>query len=265
MLLTDKFVFLHFPHAGGTFVYDVVRKFFPNAREIGYHLPRTLLPVEHSHLPLLGTVRNPWDFYVSWYHYQCSNENYSPSKNVLFCCVSEDRKLDFSQTIRNALDLSVSEDKLDSLIQSLPENFDYQKRRIPNLTRGFMRTIRGTAVGLYTFRFNEMFGHGDDVFFCRVENLRSDLMEFFEKIGVASDQLRSYVLGLDKKNTSDHYHYSNYYTPDLAELVLIRDRHLIERFGYTFECRPPKPDEVGQRESQIKCAPTTQASLGNHR
>jgi hypothetical protein len=235
MLITDKFVFLHVPRAGGTFVYDVVRKFFPSAREIGYHLPRELLPREYSHLPILGTVRNPWEFYVSWYHYQCSNIRYSPSTNVLFCCVSEDRKLDFIQTIRNALDLGVSDDRLDPLIQALPENFNYEERHIPNLTKDVMRKIRGTGIGLYTFRFNQMFGQADDVFFCRVESLRSDLMAFFERIGVASDALRSYVLGLDKKHISAHRHYSTYYTPELAELVSIRDRQLIERFGFTFD------------------------------
>ena len=67
------------------------------------------------------------------------------------------------------------------------------------------------------------------------ESLRSDLMAFFERIGAASDALRSYVLDLDKKNTSEHRHYSTYYTPELAELVSVRDRPLIERFGYAFE------------------------------
>jgi hypothetical protein len=242
MLITDKFVFLHLPRAGGTFVYEVVRKFFPSAREIGYHFPRELLPREYSHLPILGTVRNPWEFYVSWYHYHQSSETYSPSKNVLFCCVSEDRKLDFVQTIRTALDLGVSDDKLDFLVQSLPENFDNQRRKIPNLTKDLMRQIRGTGLGLYSVRFNQTFGQANDVFFCRVETLRSDLMAFFERIGVASDDLRRHVLSLDKKNTSEHRHYSTYYTPELAELVFIRDRQLIERFGFTFDDRLQKTD-----------------------
>jgi len=235
MLITDKFVFLHVPRAGGNFVYEVVTKFFPSAREIGYHLPRELLPREYSHLPILGTVRNPWGFYVSWYHHHQPSDRYSPSKNVLFCCVSEDRKLDFVQTIRNALNLSVSDDKLDLLIQALPENFNYEERHIPNLTKDVMRRIRGTGIGLYTFRFNQMFGQADDIYFCRVESLRSDLMAFFERIGVANDALRRHVLGLDKKNVSEHRHYSTYYTPELADLVLIRDRQLIERFGFTFD------------------------------
>ena len=43
------------------------------------------------------------------------------------------------------------------------------------------------------------------------------------------------MLHSDKKNTAEHLHYSTYYTPELAELVLLRDRPLIERFGYVFE------------------------------
>jgi hypothetical protein len=242
MLVTDKFVFLHLPRAGGTFVYDVVRKFFPAGREIGYHLPRELLPKEYSELPILGTVRNPWEFYVSWYHHHQLSKTYSPSRNTLFYYLSEDRRLDFVQTIQNALNLGVNDDKLDLLMQALPETFDYQNKRIPNLTQGVIRKIRGTGVGLYTFRFNELFGRADDVFFCRVENLRSDLMAFFESIGVASDELRRHVLSLDKKNISEHCHYSTYYTAELAELVSIRDRQLIEHFGFTFDPGLQKTD-----------------------
>jgi hypothetical protein len=230
MLVTDKFVFVHLPRSGGTFVSEVIRKFFPSAHEVGYHLPRALLPREFSHLPVLGTVRNPWEFYVSWYHHQQSSNRHGP----LISFVTENRKLDFVQTTRNALNLGVS-DKLDVLIQALPEDFNYQERHVSNLTRDVMRKIRGTGIGLYTFRFNEMFGQADDIHFCRVESLRSDLIAFFETIGVASDALRSYVLGLDKKNISEHLHYSTYYTPELAELVSIRDRPLIERFKYVFE------------------------------
>lgn len=242
MIVTDKFVFVHLPRSGGTFVSEVIRKFFPSAHEIGYHLPRTALPTEYSHLPVLGTVRNPWELYVSWYHHQHSNVGYSPLTNVLFGCLSENRKLSLVKTVRNALDLGVSDEKLDLLIQALPENFDYQNKHIPNLTKDLMRKIRGTGLGLFTFRFNQLFGQADDVFFCRVESLRTDLMTFFERIGAASEPLRSYVLGLDKKNISERLHYSTYYTPELAELVFIRDRQLVERFGFTFEDKLQKTD-----------------------
>jgi hypothetical protein len=45
------------------------------------------------------------------------------------------------------------------------------------------------------------------------------------------------VLLSDKANISEHLHYTTYYTPELAELVSMRDRQmiLIEMFGYVFE------------------------------
>jgi hypothetical protein len=117
----------------------------------------------------------------------------------------------------------------------LPEQVDYRKRNIPNITKEAMRRVRGTGVGYYTFRFNHLFGNADDVFVCRQETLRQDLVSFFEEIGAATDELRDYVLRLDKKNTAEHLHYSTYYTPELADLVSIRDRSLIDRYGYVFE------------------------------
>ena len=231
MLITDKFIFLHLPRAGGTFVYEVVRKFFPSAREIGYHFPRELLPREYSHLPILGVVRNPWEFYISWYeHVRPRN-----TASIMFCgWLSDNGKLDFVETTRNALNLGSNNERLDVLIEMLPEQVDYSKRNIPNITKASMRKVRGTGVGYYTFRFNQIFGNPDDVHVCRLDSLREDLVAFFDGIGVASHELRDYVLGLDNKNTSEYSQESTYYTAELAELVQIRDRELIERFGFTF-------------------------------
>ena len=230
MLVTDKFVFLHLPRAGGTFVYEVVRKFFPSAREIGYHFPRELLPREYSRLPILGVARNPWEFYVSWYHHVRPRG----AASTFFSWVSENGKLGFVETIRNALNLGVNDERLDVLIELLPEQVDYARRHIPNITKDAMRRVRGTGVGYYTFRFNHIFGKADDVFFCRLETLRQDLVAFFEGIGAATDELRDFVLCLDKKNTAEYADVPTCYTAELAELVRIRDRQLSERFGFTF-------------------------------
>jgi len=231
MLITDKFVFLHLPRAGGTFVYEVVKKFFPSAREVGYHFPRELLPREYSHLPILGVVRNPWEFYVSWYeHVRPRN-----TASIMFSWLSENGNLDFVETTRNALNLGTNNERLDVLIDMLPEHVDYTRRNIPNITKDSMRKVRDTGVGYYTFRFNQIFGDSDDVFFCRLDSLRDDLVAFFDGIGVATGELRDYVLRLDKKNTSEHSDHSTYYTADLAALVSIRDRELVNRFGFTFE------------------------------
>ena len=230
MIGTDKFVFVHLPRSGGTFVTEVIRKFFPSAHEIGHHLPLALMPREYSHLPVLGTVRNPWEFYVSLYHYVWPKH----ASSVLVSWMSDDGIMDFAGSIRNLLKLGANDERLDILVQMLPDHVDYSKRQIPNVTKDTMLSVRGTGVGYYTFRFNEMFGNADKVFFCRLETLKQDLVAFFEGIGAATNELRDYVLCSDKKNASKHLHYSTYYTPELAELVSIRERQLIDRFGYVF-------------------------------
>jgi hypothetical protein len=231
MIVTDEFVFVHLPRSGGTFVSEVIRKFFPSAYEIGHHLPRELLPKEYSHLPVLGTVRNPWDFYVSLYHYVWPKD----AASVLVSWMSENGSLGFKGSLRNLLNLGVDDERLDVLIDMLPERLDSSKRNIPSANKDTMRRVRGTGVGYYTFRLNQMFGNADDVVFCRLETLSHDLVAFFEAIGTATDELRDYLQGSGKVNASKHLHYSTYYTPELEQLVSLRDRPLIERFGYFFE------------------------------
>jgi hypothetical protein len=234
MIVTEKFVFVHFPRTGGTFITDFLTEFFPSAIKIGYHLPRSLLPIQYSHLPVLGAVRNPWEFYVSWYYHVWPRDAATP----LISWLTEDGKQQFEGATRNALNLGADNKRLDALIGRMPGEVDYRTRNIPNITKDDLRKVRGTGVGYYTFRFNHLFGNADEVFFCRQERLRLDLIEFLEHIGVANDEIRAHILSSGKKNSADHLHYSNYYTPELADLVSIRDRQVIERFGYAFEPTP---------------------------
>jgi hypothetical protein len=231
MLVTEKFVFVHLPRTGGTFVSDIIKKFFPSAHEVGHHLPIGLLPREFSHLPVLGTVRNPWEFYVSLYHYLGIKD----AKSVLASWMSDNGQLDFAASVRNLLNITVDDNRLDRLIGMLPERVNYAERSIPNVSKSTMRNVRGTGVAYLTLRFNEMFGNSDNIFFCQLETLGRDLVSFFEKIGIATNELCDYVRVQDKKNSSNHGHYSAYYSPELAELVAVRDRPLIQRFGYVFQ------------------------------
>ncbi len=240
MIVTDKFVFVHFPRTGGTFVTDMLMRFFPTAREVGYHLPRSLVPREYAHLPVLGVVRNPWEFYVSWYYHIWPRDIGKP----FFSWLTDNCKQRFEGTIQNALNLGVDNDRLDALIEKLPDTVDYHTRHIPNITKDAVRLVRGTGVGYYTFRFNQLFGNADDIFFCRQERLRADLIIFLERIGVANFEIRNYIHESEKKNTADHAHYSSYYKHELAELVAIRDHSIINRFGYTFERRDSNSQPV---------------------
>jgi len=62
MTVTGHFIYLHLHKTGGTFVNEFLTRFVPDARHIGYHLPRRLVPANFAHLPALGFVRNPWTY-----------------------------------------------------------------------------------------------------------------------------------------------------------------------------------------------------------
>lgn len=69
MLVTNDFVFVHMPKTGGTFVRSVLNKVYPKALHFSKHGTCAEVPEEYRHLPLLSIVRNPFDRYVSQYHY----------------------------------------------------------------------------------------------------------------------------------------------------------------------------------------------------
>ena len=95
MIASGRFVFLHLHKSGGSFVTECLLRFFPDARRLGYHLPASLLPPDLRALPLLGFVRSPWSYYVSWYAFQSQR----PRPNALFRIVSEDGTLSAQGTL----------------------------------------------------------------------------------------------------------------------------------------------------------------------
>src|SRR4029078_3905540 len=159
VIITEKFVFLHFPRTGGTFITDLIMRFFPSAKEIGYHLPRSAVPKKYTHLQVLGAVRNPWEFYVSWYYHVWPRDIATP----LHSWLSENGKQQFGGYTYNAVNLGTDNHRLDTLIERLPDEVDYTKRNIHNITKEDLRKIRGTGVGYYTFRFNQLFGNTDGI------------------------------------------------------------------------------------------------------
>jgi len=90
MILTNDFVFIHQPKTGGTFVTEVLARLYEPVRERGMvnrwlrslrpggkkrmrnvlkHGTCNEIPIGYRHKPILGTVRNPYDRYVSQYEF----------------------------------------------------------------------------------------------------------------------------------------------------------------------------------------------------
>ena len=229
MIVTPRFVFLHLHKSGGTFVNAGLMRFAPGARHLGYHLPRSMIPAQFASLPLLGLVRNPWSYYVSWYSFQRSR----PQPNALFQTLSAGGTLDFKNTVRNLLNLDRDTALLDQLVAVLPRAYANQGLNLPGFA---LAPIRGTGLGFYSFLYRYLYGPDvAAVKLARMEQLRTELPAALVEMGEPlTDALREYIATAPALNTSEHDAYSRFYDDELAALVAERDHLVIARHGYAF-------------------------------
>ena len=229
MIATDRFVFLHLHKSGGTFVNDCLLRFVPGARRIGYHLPRHLIPGELATLPVLGFVRSPWSYYVSWYSFQAAR----PRPNALYRLLSDEGRRDFKGTVHNLLQLGSSLELLDRLVEVLPQA--YGNRGI-NLPRFALAPIRGSGLGFYAYLYHYMFGTADSALTVgRTESLRQELPRMLESIGQPmSAGMRDFIDYAAPRNVARHARYTDFYDDGLRDLVAERDSSIIARHSYQF-------------------------------
>jgi hypothetical protein len=229
MIVTSKFVFLHLHKSGGTFVNECLLRFLPDARHVGYHLPRTMIPPSEAHLPVLGFVRNPWSYYVSWYSFQLER----PHPNFLFRILSDDGRLSFEDTLRNMLDLGAGSMRLDMLLRALPASYSNQGLNLPGFA---LAPIRETRLGFYSYLYRYLYAGGSrPVVVGRLEELREELPHLIESAAQpVSPEMRRYIDEESPRNTSEHRHYTDYYGDALRDLVAQRDAEVIQRHGYRF-------------------------------
>lgn len=227
MIVTDRLVFLHLHKSGGTFVNALLLRCVPSARPIGYHYPYRELPDEYRALPVVGTVRNPWAYYVSWFHFQVSQ----PNPNILFQLCSNEGRLGFSETIANLVGLSNDEERLDLLEKDLPET--YAKRGL-NLTKSSVAELRERGIGFYSFLFERLYAGSDQPRILRMERLREELREALSALGeLPNSCAEEFLAEAPRFNVTPHEEPSRYYDDGLASLVAERDGEIIDRYGYT--------------------------------
>jgi hypothetical protein len=226
MIVTDRLVFLHLHKSGGTFVNALLLRCIPSARPIGYHYPYRELPAEYRALPVVGTVRNPWAYYVSWYHFQAG----LPEPNILFRLCSDERRLGFEGTIGNLVRLSEDEPRLELLEKGLPET--YAKRGL-NLTKSSVAELRERGVGFYSFLYERLYAGADQPRILRMERLREELREMLSSLGQINECAEQFIEQAPRLNATPHGEPVSYFGESLASLVAERDGELINRYGYT--------------------------------
>lgn len=212
MIFTDRFVYVHQPKTGGTFVTAVLfrlhelrwtrwthlrsafrvnlvhrNKYGTLVYNNHKHGGRGAIPPEQRHKPVLATVRNPYDLYVSQYEFGWWKRR------------------------------------------------EYRRFFAPDTSFADYVRIAGDAFGSLAqqfLRFHD--GRVDDVRFLTTDRLNEGLHDFLAETGYAAEDIafiRDLARILPKgKGRSDAGKWERSYTPDLKQLVRTREAALFERF-----------------------------------
>ena len=220
MVVTSGLVFVHVPRTGGAFIHGVLRDHLdpePTAPRFATHAPYDELPAEFRDRPGFCVIRNPWDWYVSWYHHSMQR---GPRYATLR---SGHPKRDNWQALLGGGRTSFKEAVIRLCEGRLEHAFaETIRRRDTDLYSEYVRSLAGQAIERGSL----------DV--CRFEELVPSLVDFLARHDLLSAGLRAAIEASSPVNTSEHGPYRDYYDPELRELVAHKARRLIERFGYAF-------------------------------
>ena len=255
MICTPTFSFIHLHKTGGQSINELLLSHIPGAKEIGYHLPVTHLPSQAKSLPVIGVIRNPWDWYVSWYAFN----NLRGVKNPLFNIVSRGKQADFKETIENLLrypEINAQNETFKNSHRALlPETFANDGGA--GFTKDCVDFFKSNDKGYYSLLVERMFGEeSDDLKLLRFERLATEFRQVMSELRVP--EAGKILAALDqqpRKNSSARGHYAHYYDDELRDLVAEKEGSIIQRFNYAFEAPPQSspapPLTPGRRVNKV--------------
>lgn len=239
MLVTPHFVFIHIPKTAGRFCrQQIVEHAGPVLYRGGLHEPLSRLPVGFGHLPVITFVRNPWDWYVSWYYHMQSYGGFNP----LFASAVRCGHTDFTTVMHHIFDSlqagTAAAAALDAYLAS-PEHAQLESHDLDTDMIGFQRQHNCCMLS-WRFLFNVGERTGSDCHVGRFESLADDLVRSMQACGadldaavIARIRLSGPVGAGERRARRD---YRSMYTDDrLIERVAEKERLLVERFAYSFD------------------------------
>jgi len=216
MVITKRFVFLHMPKTGGVFMEEVCRDHLPADWLVSHglhrHAPWEEIPDGYRDLPVFYLVRNPWDWYVSWFDHVLRGRrdfDYKEDKpfwQTAFAAGSND----FKQTITNACTGRIAHE-----LTPIEGDLDYYSARFAWIGGSGLAAGR-VEVG-------------------RFESLREDFLAFLERHQVPVGGSFVDALGRTRPvNVGERGPYRSYYDAQTRDLVGEKAHEIVERYGYEF-------------------------------
>lgn len=259
MILTDKFVFMHVPKTGGTFVTRMLRKLLTPGewdrrvhavgrryrvhlpgypykyRELSQHAMRKRIPATHAELPIVSCVRNPYDLYVSQYTFNWWRENPTPFFVDADAVIAEFGPLedfDFPTFVH----ATVAHHKWSAVCRKCyprlqPMSYASTEWLHYHCLQPAQVVGEASSAGEFVPRARDATA---GITFLRTQCLNQDLHAFLQRMGYAAQLidpiLTSGKIHPGKPRRQENDHWSNHYDDDLRRLVRQHEALLFEMF-----------------------------------
>jgi hypothetical protein len=200
VLVTKDFVFAHVPKTGGTWLSHELKD-LGLSNSYYDHYPWRKLTRAEKERPAIAFVRNPFDWYVSYWHFMRADEGHHWYHDFF--------PEDFEGFVRKACTVPVPHD---------PDGM-----------------MKGRGVDWHTTLFNWVVGPSPyQVEIRRFENLRQEFVDFCDRHGIRlSEEHLERIRNAPPVNATERGRYREYYSEDLIRLVRERNS-LLAQYGYEF-------------------------------
>lgn len=227
MLIATRFVFVHIPRTGGSFVRTVVGsrvQLDAAAPETRTHAAYGDLPDKFKDRPAFCIVRNPWEWYVSWSAHVIERAEWkdpalwNPQKRRVWKSGFRSGRASFKETITAAC-----EGRVKDPVYKRMRREGVDPARV-DLYSAYVQTLAGRAIDEGAIEVG------------RFESLRPFVTDFLGRAGVPLEEdLVTQLAKAPPVLASTHRPYQDYYDDELRDLVGHHAGWLVDRFGYSFD------------------------------
>jgi hypothetical protein len=265
LFITSKLIYLELQKTACTHIAILLKRHVGGEKE-GKHNWLTNYETEKK---IIGSIRNPWTWYVSLWAYGCMKKGglYTRLTKRNFLIILKDiARFRFynawseltkpTKLWRNFYESSENAENFRNWLKLM-----FEERRMPDLREGYSDSSISNFAGFLTFRyaklhiknfykrsvnsnindyselvnFDETNNILDDVIY--LENLEKDFIRVVEKAGhsLANEVKEELIKKTERKmNVSKHHGASFYYDEDTKNLIQEKERFIIEKYNYSF-------------------------------
>lgn len=202
----------------------------------------------------IGSIRNPWEWYLSLWSYGCEN------KGAVFYNVTSANEPDLAKSNQQWANTYTDVDNKDAFREWLSMMHD--PKYALKIAKKYGECTFNDIAGLLTHRYLTLFctksGESkklkslstyDEVHnyeneycvidrFVHLENLESDLFQVLDDFaGGISNKTKSEILAREKSNVSPRKYGAEYYYDQRSiDRISVREKLIIDKFGYSAPC-----------------------------